>query len=180
LARAGIAGCIKHMPGHGRSRADSHKELPTIEASEEELEADLEPFRTLRDAPIGMTAHLRFTAWDADNPATQSQFVVQEIIRRRIGFTGLLLSDDIYMEALGGSIAERGVGALAAGCDVVLNCHGSVADMAEVADALPGLSDDAANRLGAALANRDESPTGDHALLIAKRDALLDLARRAA
>src|SRR6478609_3162291 len=140
LARAGVAGCIKHLPGHGRARADSHKELPTVDASDAELATDIEPFRTLADAPIGMTAHLRYTAWDAGNPATQSEFVVGEIIRTWIGFAGLLLSDDIYMEALCGTIPERGAAALAAGCDVVLNCHGGVADMAEVAGALPALS----------------------------------------
>jgi beta-N-acetylhexosaminidase len=177
LARAGIAGCIKHMPGHGRARADSHKELPTVEAKEEELEIDIEPFRTLAHAPIGMTAHLRYTAWDADIPATQSDFIVREIIRGRIGFDGLLLSDDIYMEALCGTVPERGAAALAAGCDAVLNCHGAVADMAEVADALPPLSPEAAARLDRALAVTGAAGERDHATLIAKRDALLDLAR---
>lgn len=177
LARAGVAGCIKHMPGHGRARADSHKELPTVDASAEDLETDLEPFRTLAHAPIGMTAHLLYKAWDADNPATQSPFVIGEIVRKRIGFDGLLLSDDIYMEALSGSIAERGTAALAAGCDVVLNCHGAVADMAEVAGALPPLSGEGAARLDRALAQTAGEPAADHAALIAKRDALLDLAR---
>ncbi|MGZ3258857.1 MAG: beta-N-acetylhexosaminidase [Croceibacterium sp.] len=177
LARAGVAGCIKHMPGHGRARSDSHKELPTVEASDEELETDIQPFRTLAHAPIGMTAHLRYTAWDAENPATQSEFVVREIIRKRIGFAGLLLSDDIYMEALSGSIPERGVKALAAGCDVVLNCHGEVADMAAVATALPLISPEAAARLDRALSATGGEPAGDHATLIAARDALLELAR---
>ena len=177
LARAGVAGCIKHMPGHGRARADSHKELPTVDASEAELAADIEPFRTLADAPIAMTAHLRYTAWDAENPATQSEFIVGEIIRKRIGFTGLLLSDDIYMEALCGSIPERGAAALAAGCDVVLNCHGGVADMADVAKVLPRLSEDSAARLDRALSSIGGVPAGDHATLIARRDALLELAR---
>jgi beta-N-acetylhexosaminidase len=177
LARAGIAGCIKHMPGHGRARADSHKELPTVDASEEELEADIEPFRTLADAPIGMTAHLRYTAWDAENPATQSEFVIREIIRKRIGFAGLLLSDDIYMEALCGSVPERGAAALAAGCDAVLNCHGDVKAMAEVAEALPSLSPEGAARLERALAPTGGEPEGDRVALIAKRDTLLELAR---
>jgi len=180
LARAGVASCIKHMPGQGLARADSHKELPVIDAGEDELAIDIEPFRTLADAPIGMTAHLRFTAWDRDNPATQSAVIIREIIRRRIGFAGLLLSDDIYMEALAGSIAERGVAALAAGCDVVLNCHGSVPDMAEVAEALPPLSGEAAERLARALAHTGTPSEADHAELIAKRDALLDLARHEA
>jgi beta-N-acetylhexosaminidase len=165
------------MPGHGRARVASHKEMPVIEASEAELEADIEPFRTLAGAPIGMTAHVVYTAWDAENPATQSEFVVNEIIRTRIGFTGLLLSDDVYMGALTGTLPERGARALAAGCDVVLNCHGEVADMAAVAEALPTMPHDARERLDAALAATDGSRTGDRAALIAKRDTLLELAR---
>lgn len=181
LARAGVVGCIKHMPGHGRARVDSHKEMPVIEASEAELETDIEPFRTLADAPIGMTAHVRYTAWDAENPATQSAFVVGEVIRKRIGFAGLLLSDDVYMGALSGTLPQRGAKALAAGCDVVLNCHGEVADMAAVADGLPDMPNDARARLDRALAAvGDREIAGDHAALIAKRDALLELARDAA
>jgi segregation and condensation protein A len=100
LARAGVAGVIKHMPGHGRALVDSHKETPLVTASEAELAADLAPFQALAHAAIGMTGHLRFTAWDADLPATLSPFVVGEIIRKRIGFDGLLLTDDLDMEAL--------------------------------------------------------------------------------
>ena len=180
LARAGVVGCIKHMPGHGRARVDSHKEMPVIKASEAELEADIEPFRTLAHAPIGMTAHVVYTAWDAENPATQSEFVVREIIRERIGFSGLLLSDDVYMGALSGTLPERGAKALAAGCDVVLNCHGEVADMAAVAEALPTMPNDARERLASALAGTGGATEGDHAALIAKRDALLELARHIA
>ncbi len=181
LARAGVVGCIKHMPGHGRARVDSHKQLPVIEASDAELEVDIAPFRTLAEAPIGMTAHVVYTAWDAENPATQSEFVVHEIIRRRIGFAGLLLSDDVYMGALTGSLPERGAKSLRAGCDVVLNCHGEVPDMAAVAEALPAMPEDACLRLDSALSavGGSEAP-GDHAELIAKRDALLELAKRAA
>ena len=176
LARAGVIGCIKHMPGHGRAQADSHKEMPTVEASEAELEIDIEPFRTLAHAPIGMTAHVRYTAWDAENPATQSEFVVREIVRKRIGFAGLLLSDDIDMEALCGSIPERGVKALGAGCDVVLNCWAKIHDMTGLAQDLPAMSGEARERLERALAGLRE-PAGDRAELIARRDALLDLAR---
>jgi len=177
LARAGVVGCIKHMPGHGRARADSHKEMPTVEAGEAELESDLEPFRTLARAPIGMTAHVRYTAWDAENPATQSDFVIREIIRQRIGFAGLLLTDDIDMEALCGSIPERGAKALAAGCDVVLNCWAKVDDMVGLAEVLPPMSPETQERLDRALASVTAEPTGDRAELIAKRDALLELAR---
>lgn len=177
LARGGVVGCIKHMPGHGRAQADSHKEMPTVEASEAELETDLEPFRSLAEAPIGMTAHVRYTAWDADNPATQSEIVVREIIRRRIGFAGLLLTDDIDMEALCGSIPERGAAALAAGCDVVLNCWAKAADMAGLSETLPAMTEQARERLDRALASATAEPTGDRAALVATRDALLDLAR---
>jgi beta-N-acetylhexosaminidase len=176
LARAGVAGCIKHMPGHGRAHADSHKEPPTVEADEAELEKDIEPFRTLASAPIGMTAHVRYTAWDDANPATQSEFVIGEIIRKRIGFAGLLLTDDIEMEALSGSVPERGAKALAAGCDVVLNCWARMDDMIGLAEVLPAMGEAARKRLESALAEPKE-PTGERPELIAKRDALLDLAR---
>nr|WP_166177207.1 beta-N-acetylhexosaminidase [Altererythrobacter segetis] len=176
LARAGVAGCIKHMPGHGRARADSHKELPTVEASEAELETDIEPFRALAHASIGMTAHVRYTTWDDANPATQSEFIIGEIIRRRIGFAGLLLTDDIDMEALSGSVPERGARALAAGCDVVLNCWAKMDDMVGLADLLPAMGEATRERLDRALAEPKE-PTGDRPALIARRDALLELAR---
>lgn len=177
LARTGVAGCIKHMPGHGRACADSHKELPTVEASEAELETDLEPFRTLNHAPIGMTAHVRYTAWDADAPGTLSPFVVNQVIRERIGFTGLLLTDDIDMEALSGSVPERAERAIAAGCDLVLNCWARMDDMVEIAARLPDLSDGATARLERALAATDASSGADRAELAAKRDALLGLVR---
>jgi len=176
LARAGIAGCVKHMPGHGRACADSHKELPTVEASEAELETDLEPFRTLADAPMGMTAHVRYTAWDAERPGTLSPFVIDEIIRKRIGFTGLLLTDDIDMEALDGTVPERSERAIAAGCDVVLNCWARMDDMSGIAERLPAMSDAVAARLDRALGT-SVSAVSDRAQLIAKRDSLLELAR---
>ena len=180
LARAGVTGCIKHMPGHGRSMADSHKELPVVEASEEELEIDLEPFRALKDASIGMTAHIRYTAWDRDNPGTLSPFVVGEIIRRRIGFAGLLLTDDLDMEALTGTVPERAARALAAGCDIALNCWGKMDDMVGIAEALPAMPEVTAQRLERALASAGDGAPGEQAGLIAKRDSLLALARAAA
>jgi beta-N-acetylhexosaminidase len=154
--------------------------LPTVEASAEELEGDLEPFRTLRDAPIGMTAHVRYTAWDDGNPATHSAFVIDQIIRKRIGFSGLLLTDDIDMEALSGSVPERGAAALAAGCDVVLNCWAKMSDMVGLADVLPAMSEVTRERLDRALASTSCEPTGERPALIAKRDALLELARHEA
>ena len=176
LARAGVTGCVKHMPGHGRAGADSHKELPTVEASEAELESDIEPFRTLKDAPIGMTAHVRYTAWDAERPGTLSPFVIDEIIRQRIGFTGLLLTDDLDMEALSGTVPERAEQAIAAGCDVALNCWAKMEDMVGIAGRLPAMTEAAAARLERALAGSG-SVASDRAQLIAKRDSLLELAR---
>jgi beta-N-acetylhexosaminidase len=177
LARAGVTGCVKHMPGHGRAGADSHKELPTVEASEAELETDIEPFRTLADAPIGMTAHVRYTAWDAENPATLSEFVIREIVRKRIGFTGLLLTDDIDMEALSGTVPERGARAIAAGCDVVLNCWAKPDEMAGLAEVLPAMPEETCQRLERALPIAGGSATaGDRAELLAKRASLLKLA----
>ena len=177
LARAGVTGCVKHMPGHGRAMADSHKELPRVVASEEELETDIEPFRSLADAPIGMTGHVLYTAWDAENPATLSEFVVGEVIRRRIGFAGLLLTDDIDMEALEGPVPERGARALAAGCDLVLNCWARMDDMIGLAEHLPEMSDETRLRLDRALMAAGGSETaGERAELIAKRDALLETA----
>lgn len=178
LARAGVVGCVKHMPGHGRACADSHKELPTVEASAEELERDLEPFRTLRKVPIGMTAHVRYTAWDAANPGTLSRVVIEEVIRGKIGFEGLLLTDDIDMEALFGSVPERAERAIAAGCDIVLNCWAKMDDMVGIAERLPAISAEASERLEQALSSTEQGRNGaERAQLIAKRDALLDLAR---
>jgi beta-N-acetylhexosaminidase len=174
LARAGVVGCIKHMPGHGRAMADSHKELPTVTASQEELESDLQPFRMLADAPVGMTAHVRYTAWDAELPGTLSPFVVGEVIRKRIGFDGLLMTDDLDMQALSGSVPELAGQALAAGCDLALNCWAKMDDMVGIARVAPVMSDEAALRLGRALEAAVEGGTpGDQAELVARRDALL-------
>ncbi|MEE1877374.1 beta-N-acetylhexosaminidase [Altererythrobacter litoralis] len=181
LARGGVTGCLKHMPGHGRATCDSHHELPVVEASEEELAVDIAPFRALNHAPIGMTAHIRFTAWDADRPATLSPIVIREIIRGRIGFDGLLLTDDIDMEALEGSVPERAAQAHAAGCDIVLNCWAKLPDMAAIAEILPAMDAVTAERLERALAPtmlRDEY--AEAAELLAKRDALLELVGAAA
>jgi beta-N-acetylhexosaminidase len=178
LAQAGVVGCVKHMPGHGRAMADSHKELPTVTASEDELAIDVEPFRTLASAPIGMTSHVLYTAWDAENPATLSSFVIGEVIRKRIGFGGLLLSDDIDMQALSGTIPERAERAVAAGCDIVLNCWAKMDDMVGIAERIPAASEATLSRLEQALSRVKEPQDGtERADLIAKRDSLLDLAR---
>lgn len=181
LARGGVAGCIKHMPGHGRSSTDTHKELPTVTASAAELETDIAPFRSLAGAPVGMTGHLLFTAWDSENPATLSPTVIGEVIRGQIGFDGLLLTDDIDMEALAGSVPERAERAIAAGCDLVLNCWAKMDDMVEIASRLPELGQRGRERLDRALEGtvlrHDE---GDRRALLAKRDALLAQAEQTA
>ena len=177
LAAGGVAGCIKHMPGHGRTDVDTHKALPTVTASAAELEDDLAPFRTLNHALIGMTGHLVFTAWDAENPATLSETVIRDVIRGEIGFDGLLLTDDIDMEALGGTIPERAARAHAAGCDIILNCWAKMNDMQGICAALPAMSDTTAARIDRALAGTRvaESLAPQAAELLAKRDALLAL-----
>ena len=178
LAAGGVTGCVKHMPGHGRTDVDTHKALPTVTASAAELEDDLRPFRTLNQSLIGMTGHLVFTAWDAENPATLSPTVIRDVIRGRIGFDGLLLTDDIDMEALGGSIPERALRAHAAGCDIVLNCWAKMDDMQGICEVLPAMSEATAARLDKALAGTQIAPTiaPQAAELLAKRDALLALA----
>ncbi|MCU0948714.1 MAG: beta-N-acetylhexosaminidase [Porphyrobacter sp.] len=178
LAAGGVAGCIKHMPGHGRSVVDSHKALPIVHACAEELAIDLAPFRSLAAAPIGMTGHLVFTAWDAENPATLSPTVIRDVIRGAIGFDGLLLTDDIDMEALGGAIPERAARAQAAGCDIILNCWAKMPDMIGICEVLKPASPQTAARLDKALAATRIAPelVPEQATLLAKRDALLALA----
>jgi beta-N-acetylhexosaminidase len=178
LAAAGVVGTIKHMPGHGRTTTDTHKAMPTVTASAEELEMDIAPFRSLNDAPIAMTGHLLFTAWDAENPATQSPYIIGEVIRRQIGFDGLLLTDDLDMQALTGTISERAVRAVAAGCDIALNCWGTMADMTGIATALPVMSAATAARLDHALAATNPAATTQtdrQANLLARRDAFIAL-----
>ncbi|APE27056.1 beta-N-acetylhexosaminidase [Aurantiacibacter gangjinensis] len=181
LSRHGVVGCIKHMPGHGRALVDSHKDLPTVTASAEELEHDIAPFAKLADVPMAMTAHIRFTAWDADHPATQSEFVIDKIIRQRIGFSGLLLTDDIDMQALGGTIPERSEKAIAAGCDLVLNCWGKMDDMIGTVNVLPAITDETRMRLDSAMKGAgtisDETPRAE---ILAQRDSLLALVGEAA
>ncbi|HEX6072524.1 MAG TPA: beta-N-acetylhexosaminidase [Sphingomicrobium sp.] len=177
MASAGVVGIIKHMPGHGRALVDSHKELPVVTASAEELETDLEPFERLSRAPMGMTAHVVYTAWDAQRPASLSPIVIGEIIRGRIGFDGFLMSDDIGMEALAGDFGTRSAGVVAAGCDVALHCSGKMEEMVAVAEAVPAISAAGEARLARAIATTmidDDGP--DFAEAIAKRDALLALA----
>ena len=174
MASAGVAGIVKHMPGHGRALVDSHKELPVVTVSAEELEMDLEPFERLSRAPMGMVAHVVYAAWDADRQASMSPVVIGDIIRERIGFGGWLISDDIGMEALQGDFGSRAAGVVAAGCDVALHCSGDMAEMTAIACSVPVMDAEGEARLARAMAEiRVERDGLDLAESIATRDALL-------
>jgi beta-N-acetylhexosaminidase len=137
LHQGGVAGCVKHMPGHGRAEADSHLALPRVTASGKALRRDIFPFAALADAEAAMTAHIVYEAWDGDRPATCSPVVIKRVIRGRIGFQGLLMSDDLDMKALQfaitGGLAQRAEAALKAGCDIVCQCSGVLGDMEDTA-----------------------------------------------
>ena len=181
LGKAGVVGCLKHMPGHGRATVDSHKELPRVEASADELAVDIEPFRSLAAHPLGMSAHIVFTAWDDANPATLSEKVVGDVIRGEIGFDGLLLTDDIDMQALEGTIPQRAERALAAGCDIVLNCWAKLDDMAGIVERCGSMSEATATRLERVHALMgDPVDAIETSELLARRDALLALAEASA
>jgi beta-N-acetylhexosaminidase len=144
----GVLPVIKHIPGHGRARADSHQTLPRVAADEKTLVAvDFAPFRALRGMPWAMSAHVVYEALDRDHPATTSAPVIAKAIRGTIGFDGVLVSDDIGMKALTGPFEERAASALAAGCDVVLHCSGEIEEMRAVAAGAGAISTDAAARL---------------------------------
>ncbi|WP_448581065.1 glycoside hydrolase family 3 N-terminal domain-containing protein, partial [Thermaurantiacus sp.] len=188
LQAGGVVGVVKHVPGHGRATADSHLALPVVTARAEELEADLAPFVRLADAPMAMTAHVVYAAWDGELCASLSPTVVGEVIRGRIGFDGLLMSDDLGMQALacqpgGGSMAGRAAGVLAAGCDVALHCSGDLAEMEAVASAVPAMGEEAQARLARAMAWARRPWRGAEAgaavpveVLLSRRDALLEAA----
>ncbi|WP_415183106.1 glycoside hydrolase family 3 N-terminal domain-containing protein [Phaeovulum sp.] len=172
LLAGGVLPVMKHLPGHGRAEADSHHDLPTAQAGLADLEvSDFAPFRALNDLPMGMTAHIRFPALD-DAPATQSPRLIS-LIRHSIGFDGLLMSDDIAMQALSGGIGERSARAIAAGCDLVLHCNGDRAEMAQAVAASGALTAAAQTRANAALARRLPPDPIDIAPLEAEFDALL-------
>ena len=177
LAAGGVAGVVKHMPGHGRARVDSHHELPRVSADLAALERDIAPFRTLNRATMGMTCHVVFEAWDAARPATLSPTVIADVIRGRIGFDGLLMTDDIDMKALSGTAGEKAAAAIAAGCDVALDCWGRMDEMVEIAGRLGEMAPAGRARLErAAAAIGAARVDADAAELMAKRDALLALA----
>lgn len=155
LLAGGVLPVLKHVPGHGRATADSHLKLPVVDVARATLSAsDFAAFRPLNDLPLGMTAHVVFSAIDPASPATTSATMVSEVIRGEIGFQGLLMSDDVSMGALSGSIAERSRAAIAAGCDVVLHCNGKLDEMRDVASAAPLLAGRALERADAALMQR--------------------------
>ena len=155
LMAGGVLPVLKHLPGHGRATADSHHQLPVIDTDRSTLEAtDFAAFRPLSRLPLGMTAHVVFSAIDPVAPATTSVTMVHEVIRGFIGFQGLLMSDDVSMKALSGTITERSRAAFAAGCDVVLHCNGDLGEMTAVAGEAPELAGEVAKRADAALAQR--------------------------
>jgi beta-N-acetylhexosaminidase len=162
LLEGGVLPVLKHLPGHGRATADSHEKLPVVNASRASLETtDFAAFRPLAGLPLGMTAHVVFTAFDPVAPATTSAIMLRDVIRGSIGFDGLLMSDDVSMGALSGTLAERTRAALAAGCDLVLHCNGDLAEMQAVAAQAPPLSGQAERRAATALAMRRPAATLD-------------------
>jgi beta-N-acetylhexosaminidase len=174
LLAGGVIPVIKHIPGHGRATVDSHAGLPIVDAAREALEqADFAPFRALADMPWAMTAHVLYRALDARLPATTSSAVIGEVIRGAIGFDGVLVSDDLSMEALSGTPGERAAAALAAGCDLVLHCNASHPEMEEVAAATPPVSATARARLSRAEAMREPPQEADATALAARLHFLM-------
>lgn len=187
LQRAGVVGVLKHVPGHGRAGADSHLDLPVVSASAADLETDIAPFRRLSDAPMAMTAHILYQAWDRELCATLSPTIIGEIIRGRIGFDGLLMSDDLGMQALAHQpgaedMGRRALLALEAGCDIALHCSGDLAEMERIAEMVPPITAAASARLQRAMdwRHRARVPREGAAealdALLARRDALLEAA----
>ncbi|MFN3520076.1 MAG: glycoside hydrolase family 3 N-terminal domain-containing protein [Sphingomonas sp.] len=172
LAAGGVVGVLKHMPGHGRAKVDSHHLLPTVTATAAELEDDIAPFRALAHAPMGMTSHIVFEAWDAERAATMSPTIINDVIRGKIGFDGLLMTDDIDMKALSGTPADKASGAIAAGCDIVLDCWARLDEMVAIADRLDDIAQPSRDRLVRAMATLRPAE-GVFADLVAKRDELL-------
>lgn len=174
LRDGGVVGVVKHMPGHGRAQADSHVELPVVNAALDELTIDLAPFKTLKDAPMGMTAHVVYPAWDPDHCATLSRRIIADVIRTGIGFDGLLMSDDLGMHALRGDFGARVKGALEAGCDIALHCSGDFVEMRACVEAAGEISPASRVRLDRAMATAAQARTlPPLEELLATRDAFL-------
>ncbi|HEU0147321.1 MAG TPA: beta-N-acetylhexosaminidase [Bradyrhizobium sp.] len=175
LEEGGILPVLKHIPGHGRATADTHFLLPTVDTPEAELDAtDFAAFRPLADLPMAMTAHVVFSAIDGAHPATTSATMISRVIRGSIGFQGLLMSDDVSMNALAGSIADRTRAIVAAGCDMVLHCNGKLDEMKAVAAETPELSGSALARADRALAARKTPVAFDRVEARARLDALIN------
>lgn len=171
LHLAGIEGVIKHIPGHGRARSDSHETLPRVDASAAELSRDSQPFADLCDAAMAMTAHVVYEAWDPLHCASVSSKVIEQQVRDRLGFEGLLISDDLDMKALSGTLADRAAAVLQAGCDIALNCWGRLDDMEAIANRVTPMPQQSLSRLAQAAARL--SVTTDTPALRARIEALL-------
>jgi len=181
LIAGGVAPIIKHIPGHGRAGADSHLDLPVVNAPLADLDAhDFAPFRALTDLPMAMTAHVVYSALDPDHPATTSTAVIDTVIRGMIGFDGLLISDDLSMKALRGNYADRARASLDAGCDVVLHCNGSMEEMRAVAAGARPLGGRAQERAEAVLSRLPSTPEAFDAGKARTRFEATFTARRAA
>ncbi|HTO32639.1 MAG TPA: beta-N-acetylhexosaminidase [Pararhizobium sp.] len=166
LKAGGMLPVMKHMPGHGRAFVDSHHKLPVVDVSFDELaKSDFVPFVAMNNELMAMSAHIVFTAIDPENPATTSAKVVREVIRGHIGFDGLLMSDDVSMNALAGDIEQRARGIVAAGLDMVLHCHGIMDEMLQVARVVPVLAGDALRRVKAVEAGFTKPDGADEAVL---------------
>ncbi len=173
LLEGGVAPVIKHIPGHGRARADSHEALPTVEEARDVLERiDFAPFCALAEMPWAMTAHILYTGIDREAPATASRPIISDVIRGLIGFSGVLLTDDLSMKALSGTLAERARRSLGAGCDLALHCSGKLDEMAEVAAGAGVFPPESRARVAAALA-RVKTPGRFDAARAAERLAAL-------
>ncbi|QTK78448.1 Beta-hexosaminidase [Agrobacterium tumefaciens] len=173
LKAGGMLPVMKHMPGHGRGMVDSHHELPVVDVPVEELDAhDFIPFRALNNELMGMSAHLVFNAVDRERPATTSPKVIEEIIRGRIGFDGLLMSDDSSMNALKGTLGERAANIVAGGCDIVLHCNGVMSEMLQVVKEVPVLSGRTLERVRAVEAGFTAADASDEATLRAEFNAM--------
>ena len=175
LEQGGVLPVLKHIPGHGRAMADSHFGLPTVDTPEEELQrTDFAAFQPLADLPMAMTAHVVFSALDPAQPATTSATIIRQVIRGTIGFQGLLMSDDVSMNALAGSIAERTRAIVNAGCDMVLHCNGKPDEMRDVAGETPELAGEALERARRALASRRAPEPFDRQAARAELEALMN------
>ncbi|TPQ31119.1 beta-N-acetylhexosaminidase [Bradyrhizobium guangdongense] len=180
LEQGGVLPVLKHIPGHGRATADTHFKLPTVDTSRDELmRTDFAAFKPLSDLPMAMTAHVVFSAVDPAHPATTSATMIEQVIRGAIGFQGLLMSDDVSMNALAGTIAERTRAIVSAGCDMVLHCNGNIDEMRDVVSQTPELTGKALERANRALAGRKAPQPLDRVAARTEVDALIARANTA-